>query len=73
MTSRRVDGWGVIDRSTPVPFTFDGGAFEGRAGDTLASALLASDVAVVAPSPIQGRPRGVYSAGVEEPNAFVEL
>ena len=73
MTSRRVDGWGVVDRATPVPFTFDGGAFEGRAGDTLASALLANGVGVVAPSPIEGRPRGVFSAGVEEPNAFVEL
>jgi sarcosine oxidase subunit alpha len=63
----------VIERSTPVPFTFDGGAFEGRAGDTLASALLANGVDVVAPSPIRGRPRGVFSAGIEEPNAFVEL
>jgi sarcosine oxidase subunit alpha len=73
VTGRRVDGWGRIDRSSPVPFTFDGGAFEGRAGDTLASALLANGVDVIAPSPIHGRPRGVFSAGVEEPNAFVEL
>jgi sarcosine oxidase subunit alpha len=73
MTARRVDGWGRIDRSAPMPFTFDGGAFEGYAGDTLASALLANGVDLVAPSPISGRPRGVVSAGLEEPNAFVEL
>ena len=73
MTARRVDGWGRIDRSTHLPFTYDGGAFEGHAGDTLASALLANGVDVVAPSPIEGRPRGVFSAGIEEPNAFVEL
>jgi sarcosine oxidase subunit alpha len=73
MASRRVDGWGRIDRTAPIPFTFDGGAFEGYAGDTLASALLANGVDVVAPSPIQGRPRGVFSVGIEEPNAFVEL
>ena len=73
MASRRVDGWGRVDRTTPFPFTFDGGAFEGYAGDTLASALLANGVDVVAPSPIQGRPRGIFSAGIEEPNAFVEL
>ena len=42
-------------------------------GDTLASALLANGVDVICPSPILGRPRGVFSAGVEEPCAFVEI
>ena len=62
-----------IDRSRPLAFTFDGRSYEGFAGDTLASALLANGVDVVARSPLQGRPRGVFSAGVEEPNAFVEI
>jgi sarcosine oxidase subunit alpha len=62
-----------IDRSRPLAFTFDGESYEGLAGDTLASALIANGVDVVARSPLQGRPRGVFSAGVEEPNAFVEL
>jgi sarcosine oxidase subunit alpha len=62
-----------IDRARPLAFTFDGRPYEGFAGDTLASALLAKGVDVVARSPLQGRPRGVFSAGVEEPNAFVEL
>ena len=62
-----------IDRSRSLAFTFDARPYEGFAGDTLASALLANGVNMVARSPLQGRPRGVFSAGVEEPNAFVEL
>ena len=49
------------------------GPLRAFAGDTLASALLANGVDVVCPSPILGRPRGVFSAGVEEPCAFVEV
>jgi sarcosine oxidase subunit alpha len=63
----------VVDRTRPVRFTFGGRAYQGLRGDTLASALLANGVDVVAPSPILGRPRGIFSAGPEEPNAFVEL
>ena len=48
-------------------------AHEGCAGDTLASALLANGVDVVAPSIYPGRPRGIYAAGAEEPNALVQL
>jgi sarcosine oxidase subunit alpha len=75
MTGRRLVapmGHG-IDRTRTLGFTFDGVAYEGLSGDTLASALLANGVEVVARSPLQGRPRGVYAAGVEEPNAFVEV
>jgi sarcosine oxidase subunit alpha len=74
MTSRRLPSGGTwIDRSKPLSFTFDGGEFQGFEGDTLASALLANDVGVVCESPIMQRPRGVYSAGDEEPCAFVEV
>ncbi len=74
MTSRRVQTGGHgVDRATPVAFTFEGAPYEGLAGDTLASGLLASGVDVICPSPILGRPRGVFSAGVEEPCAFVEI
>jgi sarcosine oxidase subunit alpha len=74
MSSRRLPAGGdLIDRSRPVPFTFEGRALSGFAGDTLASALLANGVDVVCTSPIQGRPRGVFAAGVEEPCAFVEV
>jgi sarcosine oxidase, subunit alpha len=62
-----------VDRGRPLGFTFDDRAYEGLVGDTLASALLANGVDVVARSPLLGRARGVFSAGVEEPNAFVEI
>ena len=64
-------GGDAIDRSRVVSFTFDDRELSGFEGDTLASALLANGVEVVCRSPIQGRPRGVFSAGAEEPCAFV--
>ena len=74
MSSKRLPTGGHgIDRSSPVTFTFEGRERTGFAGDTLASALLADGVDVVCSSPVLGRPRGVYSAGVEEPCAFVEV
>jgi sarcosine oxidase subunit alpha len=42
MTGRRLDKLGLIDRSAPLTFTFEGRQYQGFAGDTLASALLAS-------------------------------
>ncbi len=62
-----------VDRTRPLAYSFDGETYEGLAGDTIASALIANGVDVVARSPLRGRPRGVFSAGVEEPNAFVEI
>jgi sarcosine oxidase subunit alpha len=73
MSGRRLETGGRIDRSEPVRFTFDGRAYQGFEGDTLASALLANGVDVVCRSPILGRPRGIVSCGVEEPSAFVEV
>jgi sarcosine oxidase subunit alpha len=62
-----------IERSTPVPFSFNGRAFQGFAGDTLASALLANGVRLVARSFKLHRPRGIWSCGAEEPSALVEV
>jgi sarcosine oxidase subunit alpha len=62
-----------IDRLTPLRFSFDGAAVPGLAGDTLASALLASGRTLVGRSFKYHRPRGVYTAGAEEPNALVTL
>ena len=74
MTSDRLAHGGAwIDRSKPVGFVFDGTELEGFEGDTLASALLANGVVGGFRSPILGRPRGIYSSGVEEPNAYVEI
>ena len=74
MTSRRLpEGGSWIDRSKPITFRFDGAEYEGFEGDTLASALLANGVTGGFRSPILGRPRGIMTAGPEEPNAFVEV
>jgi heterotetrameric sarcosine oxidase alpha subunit len=64
---------GRIDRTRPIEFTFDGRRMTGFAGDTLASALLANGVTLVGRSFKYHRPRGVYGAGPEEPNALVAL
>lgn len=68
----RVPG-GRIDRSKPLRFRFDGKTYEGFAGDTLASALLAHGVHLMGRSFKYHRPRGVLSAGAEEPNALVSV
>jgi len=64
---------GVVDRSRSLPFEFDGVGYEGYAGDTLASALLANGVHLVGRSFKYHRPRGILCAGVDEPNALVQL
>ena len=64
---------GMIDRSKPVRFSFDGEQFTGFQGDTLASALLANGMRLVGRSFKYHRPRGILTAGSEEPNALVEL
>ncbi len=69
----RVPTDGLIDRTKPLAFRFDGRDLQGYAGDTLASALLANDVRLVARSFKYHRPRGILTAGSEEPNALVEL
>ena len=70
---RLADGGGRIDRSKALAFSFDGETISGFAGDTIASALLASGRTLVARSFKYHRPRGVFSAGAEEPNALVTI
>jgi sarcosine oxidase, subunit alpha len=69
----RTPAGGRIDRSRPLHFTFDSKAYEGYAGDTLASALLANGVHLVGRSFKYHRPRGILAAGSEEPNALVTV
>ena len=69
---RTPDG-GRIDRSAPLSFSFDGKQYLGCQGDTLASALLANGVHLVGRSFKYHRPRGIMSAGSEEPNALVTI
>ena len=69
---RKAEG-GRIDRGRPLSFQFDGKRYQGYAGDTLASALLANGVHLVGRSFKYHRPRGIMSAGAEEPNALVQV
>lgn len=69
----RLSAGGVVDRAKPLAFTFDGKSHAGFAGDTLASALLASGVRLVGRSFKYHRPRGIVTAGSDEPTALIEL
>ena len=69
----RIDGRGRVDRGRALSFTFDGRRYSGFAGDTLASALMANDVKLLGRSFKYHRPRGLLTAGSEEPNALVTL
>ena len=69
----RIVGKGLIDRSETIPFVFDGVTYTGFRGDTLASALLANDIRLMGRSFKYHRPRGVLTAGSEEPNALVTV
>ncbi|MEW9305162.1 sarcosine oxidase subunit alpha family protein [Labrys neptuniae] len=71
--SFRLPSAGLVDRNSTVRFRFDGNSYEGLSGDTLASALLANGVRLVGRSFKYHRPRGIFTAGPEEPNALVEL
>lgn len=69
----RTAAGGRIDRTSKLNFTFDGRALTGFKGDTLASALLANGIHLVGRSFKYHRPRGIFSAGSEEPNALVAI
>jgi len=71
--SHRLPTGGRIERARPASFSLDGRTITGFAGDTLASALLANGVAVVGRGFKYHRPRGIMSAGIEEPNALLTL
>ena len=63
----------LIDPNEPMTFTFNGRTLQGFRGDTLASALLANGIKIVGRSFKYGRPRGIIAAGVEEPNAILQV
>ncbi len=73
MTGTRLGSGGRIDRGQVIPFRWGDTVLQGFAGDTLASALLANGVRVVGRSFKYHRPRGIFAAGVEEPNAIVDV
>nr|HMQ58067.1 2Fe-2S iron-sulfur cluster-binding protein [Rhizobiaceae bacterium] len=69
----RIAGKGRLSPAREARFTFDGRTMTGLEGDTLASALLANGVHLVGRSFKYHRPRGMLSAGAEEPNALVGI
>jgi NADPH-dependent 2,4-dienoyl-CoA reductase/sulfur reductase-like enzyme len=71
--TNRFSTGGQIQRDISHQFIFDGKRYKGHAGDTLASALLANRVRLMGRSFKYHRPRGLLTAGSEEPNAIVEL
>jgi len=68
----RITG-GRIDRTRRLDVTFDGKPLTGFAGNTLASALLATGTSVLARSSKYHRLRGIMAAGSEEPNVLVSV
>ena len=62
-----------VKKNKKISFTFDGKKYYGYKGDTIASALLRNNVRLVARSFKYHRPRGIYTCGIEEPNAIVQI
>ncbi|MGA0236254.1 MAG: 2Fe-2S iron-sulfur cluster-binding protein, partial [Alphaproteobacteria bacterium] len=71
--TNRLESTGLVDTSQTLKFTFNETAYEAHPGDTLASALIANDVKLVARSFKYHRPRGIFTAGSEEPSALFML
>ncbi len=69
----RLPSGGRVDRGRAFRFSFDGNGYQGLAGDTLASALVANGVHLVGRSFKYHRPRGIFAAGAEEPNALISV
>lgn len=69
----RLDNKGLIDRNAPVRFHFNGKPYSGFQGDTVASTLMANGVKLIGRSFKYHRPRGVLTAGSEEPNALIQV
>ncbi|MEO5834571.1 MAG: 2Fe-2S iron-sulfur cluster-binding protein, partial [Nakamurella sp.] len=73
MSATRLDSFGRVDRADAFTVDFEGRAVPAFRGDTVASALLAAGERVVAHSVLLGRPRGIVSAGAEEPSALIQV
>ncbi|NKC14627.1 MAG: sarcosine oxidase subunit alpha family protein [Gammaproteobacteria bacterium] len=73
LSLNRLSSGGLIDRSVPYSFSWNGSVLHGYRGDTLASALLANGEHLVGRSFKYHRPRGIVAAGADEPNAIVQV
>ena len=71
---RRLPAGGrLLDRQHTIGFTLDNTSYQGYAGDTAASALLANGVRVLGRSVLLDRPRGPVTADPAEPNALLHV
>lgn len=73
MSARRLTRGGLVNRDRVLNFTLDGRSYSGFEGDTVGSALLANGVSVLGRSFKYHRPRGIMTAGSEEPNALLTI
>jgi heterotetrameric sarcosine oxidase alpha subunit len=73
LTQKNRIAGGLINRTKPLNFTFNGKTYGAYEGDTLASALIANDCRLIGRSFKYHRPRGIFSAGSEEPNALLTV
>ena len=73
MTSKRLNNYGKINKKKIISFTWKNNKYFGYDGDSLASALLANGVHLIARSFKYHRPRGILAAGVDDPSAKVQL
>ncbi len=71
--SYRLSNEGLLNRNKEISFKFNGKKYNGYEGDTLASALLANGIHLVGRSFKYHRPRGFFGAGVDEPNAKLQI
>ncbi len=71
--TNRLSNGGRIDRNKVLTFTFNGQSYKGYEGDSLAAALLANGVDIIGRSFKYSRPRGIFAAGAEEPNAVLQI
>jgi sarcosine oxidase subunit alpha len=71
--TNRIAGKGRLTPARTARFTFDGKTYTALEGDTVASALIANNIHLVGRSFKYHRPRGILSAGAEEPNALIDV
>lgn len=63
----------LIDRKQPITFSFENKTYSGYAGDTVASALAASNQWLLSRSFKYHRPRGVLTMAGQDANSMVQL
>jgi sarcosine oxidase, alpha subunit family, heterotetrameric form len=71
--ANRIPGKGRLTPARTARFTFDGTSYTAIEGDTVASALIANGIHLAGRSFKYHRPRGILTAGPEEPNALLDV